>query len=200
VAVRRTAEMSSRRAEILSTAAELFARKGFAGTTVRDIADASGILSGSLYHHFAAKEEMVEEIFTAYFDELTARWDEILDGGGDTRSKFESMLRAALRNVDSHTAAARLFTHEWLDMRHLGNFEARWTQIEKMWMDLIRQGIDEGAFRSDIDAALLFSIAMDVIRGLSGWYHQGGRWPIDQVADAYIGVLMTGMVSSARSK
>jgi AcrR family transcriptional regulator len=189
--------VSVRRTEILAAAAELFAEKGFAGTTVRDIADAVGILSGSLYHHFTAKEDMVEEIFAAYFDELTLRWDEILAGPLDISDKFEAMLGAALANVDSHTAAARLFTHDWLSLRHLGDFEARWDNIEKMWLKVIRQAVDEGRFRDDIEPALLFSMAMDVIRGLSGWYHQGGRYSIDRVSKAYIAVLMTGVVTPA---
>jgi TetR/AcrR family transcriptional regulator, cholesterol catabolism regulator len=194
---RRSGEVSSRRAEILNVASELFATKGFAGTTVRDIADSVGILSGSLYHHFNAKEDMVEEIFKAYFDELTARWDVVLAEPWDSSTKVEAMLRQAFENVDRHTAAARLFTHEWMDLRHLGNFAAQWDQIERMWLALIRAGIKEGTLRSDIDPALLFSVAMDLVRGMSGWYHRGGRYSIQTLADAYIGVLMSGIVAQA---
>ncbi len=50
---------SERRDEILAIAAQLFAERGFAATTVREIADAAGILSGSLYHHFDSKASMV---------------------------------------------------------------------------------------------------------------------------------------------
>jgi TetR/AcrR family transcriptional regulator, cholesterol catabolism regulator len=195
VAGRRSTEISSRKAEILSAAAELFAKQGFAGTSVRDIANACGILSGSIYHHFSAKEDLVEEIFTAYFDELTDRWVVVLAEPWDARTKLEAMLRAAIENVDRHTAAARLFTHEWLDLRHVGDFEKRWEEIEAMWLRLLRAGERDGSFRSDIDPALLFSVAMDVIRGLSGWYHQGHRYPIDTLSDAYIAVLMTGVVA-----
>ena len=49
---------SGRRAELLRLAAEMFAERGFRATTVRDIADAAGILSGSLYHHFGGKAEL----------------------------------------------------------------------------------------------------------------------------------------------
>jgi TetR/AcrR family transcriptional regulator, cholesterol catabolism regulator len=198
VAGRRSTEISSRKAEILSAAAELFAKHGFAGTSVRDIANACGILSGSIYHHFSAKEELVEEIFTAYFDELTARWDVVLAEPWDARTKLEAMLRAAIENVDRHTAAARLFTHEWLDLRHVGYCEARWDEIQSMWLRLLRAGERDGSFRSDIDPALLFSVAMDAIRGLSGWYHQGHRYSIETLSDAYIGVLMTGIVTAAK--
>ena len=55
-----------RRGELLAIAAGLFAEKGFKNTTVRDIADAAGILSGSLYHHFDSKESMVDEILRSF--------------------------------------------------------------------------------------------------------------------------------------
>ncbi len=56
----------SRRAELLGIAARLFAERGFKNTTVRDIADAAGILSGSLYHHFDSKESMVDELLDTF--------------------------------------------------------------------------------------------------------------------------------------
>ena len=51
-----------RRDELLELAAAMFAERGLRATTVRDIADLAGILSGSLYHHFSSKEEMVDEV------------------------------------------------------------------------------------------------------------------------------------------
>ena len=62
---------SERRDEILAIAAQLFAERGFAATTVREIADAAGILSGSLYHHFDSKESMVDELVHEMLDRVT---------------------------------------------------------------------------------------------------------------------------------
>ena len=62
---------SERRDEILAIAAELFAERGFAATTVREIADSAGILSGSLYHHFDSKESMVEELLRTFLEDIT---------------------------------------------------------------------------------------------------------------------------------
>ena len=69
---------SSRREELLAIAAELFAQRGFKNTTVRDIADAAGILSGSLYHHFDSKESMVDEILDTFQTDLFRRYDEVV--------------------------------------------------------------------------------------------------------------------------
>ena len=51
----------------------MFAERGLRATTVRDIADSAGILSGSLYHHFKSKEQMVEEVLRGFLDWLFER-------------------------------------------------------------------------------------------------------------------------------
>src|SRR6188768_1431941 len=90
----------SRRDELLGIAAELFASKGFRNTTVRDIADAAGILSGSLYHHFDSKESMVDEILRTFQDELFGRYDEILASDADPRAKLEQAVRVSFDAID----------------------------------------------------------------------------------------------------
>ena len=58
----RSATVSTRRDEILAVAARVFAEKGIMNATVRDIGQEAGILSGSLYHHFESKDQMIEEV------------------------------------------------------------------------------------------------------------------------------------------
>ena len=100
-----TAEPSAtRREELLAITARLFAKKGFRNTTVRDIADAAGILSGSLYHHFDSKESMVDEILSTFQEELFGQYDEILASDDDARTKLE---RAVLVSVRGDRQAPR---------------------------------------------------------------------------------------------
>src|SRR5437764_8236716 len=91
---------SERRAELLEVAAEMFADRGFRATTVRDIADAAGILSGSLYHHFDSKESMVDEILRNFLDELFGRYREIVTAGGDPRDMLEAVVVASFESID----------------------------------------------------------------------------------------------------
>src|SRR5258706_8939849 len=72
-----------RRAQILRVSAELFAERGYASTTVRNIAERTGLLSGSLYHHFDSKESILQEILTDFFDELTQRVQRAIEEAGD---------------------------------------------------------------------------------------------------------------------
>lgn len=63
-----------RRKQIIAAASELFASRGFEGTSIRDIAAASGVLSGSLYYHFPSKEDL---LFTVHQESLTAMRREV---------------------------------------------------------------------------------------------------------------------------
>jgi TetR/AcrR family transcriptional regulator, cholesterol catabolism regulator len=184
---------SLRRAEILAVAADLFARHGFERTTVREIGEAAGILSGSLYHHFKSKDAILEEIFNAYFDELEERWNEILETIDAPALQFESMLRELVLAVDRHPGAARTLTQEWSNLLHLAQLQARWKRLEADWLKIIDAGVEAGEFRSDVDRFFLYSIGMDAVRGVAGWYRPKSRSRIDDLADAYISVLMKGI-------
>ena len=78
-------EPRDRHDQILAAAAELFARKGVAATTVREIADQVGILSGSLYHHFDSKEAMVDEILLPYLKDLGEACTRVTARSADAR-------------------------------------------------------------------------------------------------------------------
>src|SRR6478736_9089018 len=103
---------SSRRDELLAIAAGLFAEKGFKNTTVRDIADAAGILSGSLYHHFDSKESMVDEILSTFQAELFAAYDDVLASDADARTKIERAVRLSFAAIDQHPHEGAIFQNE----------------------------------------------------------------------------------------
>ena len=110
---------NTRRDELLQIAAGLFADKGFKNTTVRDIADASGILSGSLYHHFDSKESMVDEILSTFQAELFGQYDEILGSDDDARTKLEQAVRVSFEAIDQHRARGRDLPERGRLPRHL---------------------------------------------------------------------------------
>ncbi|MGD0557716.1 MAG: helix-turn-helix domain-containing protein, partial [Streptosporangiaceae bacterium] len=89
-----TRQGSGRRADVVRLAGELFAEKGFRATTVREIADAAGILSGSLYHHFDSKESIGDAILSAFIDDVLADYRAAVAAGGDSP---EAVLEGIIR-------------------------------------------------------------------------------------------------------
>src|ERR671914_102674 len=113
-------QTATRRSELLDIAAGLFAEKGFKNTTVRDIADAAGILSGSLYHHFDSKESMVDEILSTFQEELFGQYDEILASPDDARTKLERAVRVSFEAIENHPHEVAIYQN---DADFLGAFE-----------------------------------------------------------------------------
>ena len=191
----------SRRDELLAIAADLFAERGFKNTTVRDIADAAGILSGSLYHHFDSKESMVDEILSSFQDELFATYDRITRSGQDARSKVEAVVRASFDAIDRHHAEVAIFQN---DASYLTGFERfgylrdHNVRFREMWLDLLREGVDTGALRADVDAELVFRFIRDTVWVAVRWYRPGGELSAAQVADQYLSILLDGVAARRR--
>ena len=79
---------STRRDEILAHAAKLFSERGIAATTVRDIADEVGILSGSLYHYFDSKDAIANEIVVRFLEDLNVRYEDSIEPEGSARNRL----------------------------------------------------------------------------------------------------------------
>src|SRR3954447_8593042 len=104
---------TERREHLVKLAAELFAEKGFQATTVRNIADEAGILSGSLYHHFDSKESIVDEILSGFFTEIMAAYQAVVDQNDDPRDTIAGLVRVAFGTLEPHRAAITVMQNDW---------------------------------------------------------------------------------------
>jgi TetR/AcrR family transcriptional regulator, cholesterol catabolism regulator len=187
-----------RRDELLGIAAGLFADKGFKNTTVRDIADAAGILSGSLYHHFDSKESMVDEILRTFQEELFGQYDEILASDGDPLAKLEQAVLVSFDAIDQHHDEVAIFQN---DAAYLLTFDRfaylgeRNQQSRAVWLTLLQQGIDAGVLRDDLDIELTYRFIRDTIWVAVSWYRPGGRRTHVEIAKQYLSILLEGIHS-----
>ena len=191
-------QTQTRREELLQIAAELFATKGFKNTTVRDIADSAGILSGSLYHHFDSKESMVDEILSSFQDELFGKYAEILAGTADPRAKLEAAVRVSFEAIDHHRNEVAIFQNE---ADYLGTFDRfgyladRNLQSRDVWLTLLGEGVASGAMRQDLDVELVYRFIRDTVWVAVRWYRPGGKLSHHDVADQYLTILLDGISS-----
>src|SRR3954469_22974748 len=181
----------NRRSELLGIAAGLFAEKGFRNTTVRDIADAAGILSGSLYHHFDSKESMVDEILTRFQEELFGRYEEIVAEGRGPRETLEAVVVASFEAIDRNHAEVAIYQNE---SKYLSQFERfaylrdRNRQFHKLWAGLLTDGVRAGVFRADLDVELVYRFIRDTVWVAVHWYRPGGGQPAAEIARQYLGI------------
>ena len=198
-----TGEGTGRREELLQIAAHLFATKGFKSTTVRDIADAAGILSGSLYHHFSSKESIVDELLTTFQTELFGRYAEILASDADARTKLEETVRASFEAIDQHPAEVAIFQNEAAQLGQSERFAylaERNRQSRDIWMALLREGVESGQLRPDLDVQLVYRFIRDTVWVAVRWYRPGGDLSHERVADQYLTIITEGIAEKSTQK
>lgn len=186
----------SRRDELLELAASMFAERGLRATTVRDIADSAGILSGSLYHHFSSKEEMVDEVLRNFLDWLFTRYHEIVDTEPNPLERLKGLFMASFEAIEHRHAQVVIYQDEAKRLSGQDRFsyvEERNRQQRKMWLDLLNQGVEEGYFRPDIDVDLVYRFIRDTTWVSVRWYQPGGPLTAEEVGRQYLAIVLGGI-------
>nr|WP_285757304.1 TetR/AcrR family transcriptional regulator [Nocardiopsis ansamitocini] len=188
--------VSQRRDSLVRLAAELFARKGFQATTVREIADKAGILSGSLYHHFDSKESIVDEILSSYLEELLRDYRAAIAAGGTSRELLARLITVAYASIEPHRAAITVVQNDWQYLRQFPRFaylDRSEKEIEELWLDVIVAGRASGAFREGADAKLTYRMIRDTIWVTVRWYRPDGPLGTSDLAAHFMTVLFDGI-------
>ncbi|MDQ2637983.1 MAG: TetR family transcriptional regulator KstR2 [Actinomycetota bacterium] len=186
----------SRRDELLELAASMFAERGLRATTVRDIADSAGILSGSLYHHFASKEEMVDEVLRSFLDWLFTRYQEIADTEPNPLERLKGLFMASFEAIEHRHAQVVIYQDEAKRLSGQERFsyvDERNKEQRKMWLDLLHQGVEEGYFRPDIDVDLVYRFIRDTTWVSVRWYQPGGPLTAEEVGRQYLAIVLGGI-------
>ncbi|TDC85219.1 TetR/AcrR family transcriptional regulator [Actinomadura sp. 7K507] len=187
---------SQRREHLVRLAAELFAEKGFQATTVRNIADEAGILSGSLYHHFDSKESIVDEILASFFNEVMSAYQAVLDESGNPRDTIAGLVRVAFGSLEPHRAAITVMQNDWNYLRGMDRFSyltKSEDEVEKMWVDTLSAGQKDGLFRDDLDPKLTYRMIRDTIWVAVRWFKPGGGLNAQGLAEHYLKVMFDGI-------
>ncbi|BBZ77952.1 HTH-type transcriptional repressor KstR2 [Mycolicibacterium anyangense] len=191
-----TEQPVSRRDELLDLAATMFAERGLRATTVRDIADSAGILSGSLYHHFKSKEQMVEEVLRGFLDWLFARYQQIVEFEPNPLERLKGLFMASFEAIEHRHAQVVIYQDEAKRLSSLPQFgfvEVRNKEQRKMWHDLLNEGIEQGCFRPDINVDVVYRFIRDTTWVSVRWYQPGGPLTAEEVGRQYLSIVLGGI-------
>lgn len=194
----RSEVVSERRTLILSIAARLFALRGYSATTVRDIADEAGILSGSLYHHFASKEAIIREILEDYLNALLVNYDDIVGAGMGARETLHELVSAAFEMIANEPHSVALYQNEAAFLQTLPGFEFLRTdsrRIEETWQEQIIRGQQGGDIRSSLDPATTYRFIRDSLWSVVRWYRPKGPLEIDVIRGQFLDLLYGGVLT-----
>ncbi|WP_311271176.1 TetR/AcrR family transcriptional regulator [Sphingobium sp. WCS2017Hpa-17] len=181
-----TAEGSHRRRQILEIAAQLFARKGYRGTSMRDIGEQAGVLGGSLYHHIKSKDALFVELHNGALDAAEAKIARTVAAvQGDPWARLSAACTALL---EIQLAPNSLTMPMMNDFREVP--DAVRTQL------IARRDHFEGLFRSlvadlrlpsHIDRSIYRNLLLSQLNSAADWYREGRLTP-EQVATQIVAI------------
>ncbi|PKM23152.1 MAG: TetR/AcrR family transcriptional regulator [Gammaproteobacteria bacterium HGW-Gammaproteobacteria-14] len=174
----------SPRGKLLSAAARLFREQGFDRTTVRDIAREVGIQSGSLFHHFPTKEDILYAVMGEVIRFNTERLRQAIAGTHDPVQRLRGLIRAELQAIIGDTREAMsVLVYEWrcLTPEHQKDTLALRAIYEQLWMDTLEGLRSHGRLRGD--AFIIRRLITGMTSWSSNWFDAHGNLTIDQLAD-----------------
>jgi AcrR family transcriptional regulator len=181
---------------MLDCAAEVFAEKGFSQATIRDIAARAGILSGSLYHHFDSKEAIAGEIVGRYFVGLRDRYAEVTRKGLNPLNALADLIRTGCRSVGEWPLQAAIVHNDWPQLLQMPDFEVtrkQWVEIEVIWIEVLRQGVESGEIRPDRNLQLAYRAMVGSIFALVRWHRPDGGLTMDEISQEYADLFIDGL-------
>ncbi|MCB0992026.1 MAG: TetR family transcriptional regulator [Acidimicrobiales bacterium] len=164
----------SGRQTITDEAARLFITKGYAQTTLRDIAAAAGIKAGSIYYHFGSKDELLVDV-------MQQGMAVMLDAFAATAASVagEPADRRVAQHIQAHLQA--LFEHGPYTTTHVSTFhyapESVKAEIvplrdayERMWAELLAELVDSGQIDPEVDLGLARLSLMGAMNSAIEWF------------------------------
>ena len=184
--------MSTRRQELVHTAARLFAERGFHGTSMGDIAEAMGVQKGSLYSLTESKQALLADAMREGSDAFHAALDGIPEPA-QAIERVRAALRAHLRVVAGQLDVATVFIREWryLDGPQRDEFVAERRRYEERWRSLLREGVERGELRTDLDADAAALLVLSAANWAYTWLRPGAD--TDVLADSFAAIAVDGM-------
>lgn len=140
VATGQLTDPESARGKLLQTAAHLFRSKGYERTTVRDLASAVGIQSGSIFHHFKSKDEILRSVMEETILYNTALMRAALADAEDLRERVLGLIRCELQSIMGGTGEAMaVLVYEWRSLSAEGQAYILGLRdiYEQMWLDVL---------------------------------------------------------------
>ena len=184
--------------DIVSAAAKVFRTKGYHAATVRDIAEEVGILKGSLYHHFASKEELLYLVVKEPIAQMYRAIAEIAAADLAATEKLRRAISAHLEAFDRH------YPHLFVYLREREAVKRRFREMigfspkeyYRCWQQILHEGVENGEFRSDFDIQITSYGLLGMLNWSCEWYDPQGRLSIQEVAEEFTALALASLAAN----
>lgn len=194
--------MSARREEIVEIAKGLFARRGYQATSMRDIAEASDLLAGSLYSHFRSKAHLAELAILPFYEELIPEQQRSLALPCPGADRVSDMVRRVVLVCAAHDAELTILHYDWSDLAEideLAGVVARSNETLELWEQVIAVGVADRSLRPSVRPETTVRVITSAIHGVLDRRRFGALGPpddghrVETLADELVTTLLDGL-------
>ncbi len=187
-------EVVSRKVQIEGIATELFRKKGYAATSMRDLAQAVGMEAASIYSHIKNKEALLSSICFRLADAFMDAKKEMELQTMPAPLLLQKAIEAHVRVITNNLDASAVFLHEWrhLSPEPLAEFIALRKAYENYLIRIIQQGKEEGKFQFEDEKIAVLSL-LSGLNWIYDWYKPEGKLSPEQVAQNLSNLLLNGL-------
>jgi len=186
--------MTERKREILAASQNVLKEKGYAATSVRDIAKALSMEPASLYSHFKSKEDILKITCFDMADKLEIGIAEVNDIYFNAEEKLRTAINLHVKVLTQNLNSAMIFIRDWRNLtgKSLDQFILKRNAYEAGFREIVQTGINEGIF-NETDKKFAALTILSSVNWIVEWYKEDGSLSSEQIATKLSDFVLSGL-------
>jgi AcrR family transcriptional regulator len=187
-------ETPDRKDQLREVAQTLFKEKGYAGSSMRDIAQIMGIEAPSIYNHVNSKHDLLKRICYEVADKFLVIINNIKKTSSHPAVTLQTIILEHVKVVTENNDASAVFTNEWrfLEASDLENFIKLRNKYERFIEKTIKDGLDQGIFKTNNTKLVTLSL-LTTLNGIYHWYNPKGRLKAEDISHNIMNLYFLGL-------
>jgi len=172
----------------------MFREKGFAATSMRDLAESVGIEAASLYNHIRSKNEILEAICFNVANRFNQNMEAIEATHDNSIQKVETLLRFHIKQMVENYEEVYVSDREWkhLEEPYLSNFQNQRRSYRKRFASIIENGIQKNEIKK-IDASTAVLIILHAVSGIESWHRSKEKINGEELENNMVAIMTDGL-------
>jgi AcrR family transcriptional regulator len=188
------------RERILTAAVDLFAANGYDATSVSQVVARAGVTKGAMYHYFAAKDDLLFEIYHTLLTEQLASLDRIMAMGLDPASALREIIRSLVETTSAEAKAVTVFAREGarLGEERWATFRTEWRRYQDTVRALIRDAQRSGVFAGLASPEIISWSIFGVSNSMPTWFRPDGPKKPSEIAEELADFVLAALTPNPR--